>query len=248
MTTPTPKDTWQTLRTLSAQAAEGTTEPTSSFVNFDNSSAFLVDGSKVPLFEFSVYGGSLTGSPTSATFGVWRQSDGSIDKIATITIALADIAASPPVVVDFMGEQVWILVESFAAGSSPKFTGTIRIRPVRSSLITRAVGGPGLATSAKQDTGNTSLATVATNTGTTATSTTDPTTSVAITKSDSTDLSATVTKGIWVGTGGDVAIKLTGDSAPVTLSNVPSGTFIPGKFARVMSTNTTASNIIGFGG
>lgn len=76
---------------------------------------------------------------------------------------------------------------------------------------------------------------------------TDPTKSVAITKSDSTDLSATVTKGIWVGGGGDVAIKLVGDTAAVTLVAVPSGTFIPGRFARVMSTNTTATSIVGFG-
>ncbi len=79
-------------------------------------------------------------------------------------------------------------------------------------------------------------------------SVTAPTKTVAITKSDSTNLTGTVTKGIFVGTGGDVAIKLIGDSAAVTLVNVPDGTFIPGSFARVMSTNTTASGIVGFGG
>lgn len=75
-----------------------------------------------------------------------------------------------------------------------------------------------------------------------------PTTSVAITPSDSTDLTATVTKGLWVGTAGNVAIKLSADSAAVVLSNVPSGTYVPGAFARVMATNTTATNIVGFGG
>lgn len=75
-----------------------------------------------------------------------------------------------------------------------------------------------------------------------------PTTSVSITPSDATDLTATVTKGLWVGTAGNVAIKLSADSAAVVLSNVPSGTYVPGAYARVMATNTTATNIVGFGG
>ena len=75
----------------------------------------------------------------------------------------------------------------------------------------------------------------------------DPTTSIAITPSDSTDLSATVTKGIWVGAGGNVALQLTGDSATTTLLNVPSGTFIPGRFKHIMAA-TTATSLVGFGG
>lgn len=74
-----------------------------------------------------------------------------------------------------------------------------------------------------------------------------PTTSIAITPSDSTDLTATVTKGLWVGTAGNLSIKLSADSAAVTLSNVPSGTYVPGAYARIMAA-TTATNIVGFGG
>lgn len=74
-----------------------------------------------------------------------------------------------------------------------------------------------------------------------------PTKSIAITKSDLTDLTGTVTKGIWIGGAGDVAIKLEGDAAATTIVAVPAGTFIPGRFARVMSTNTNATIIVGFG-
>lgn len=77
-----------------------------------------------------------------------------------------------------------------------------------------------------------------------------PTRAVAVTASDATDTTATATKGCWVGTGGDLAVKFVGDSAgsAVTLKNVPSGTYVPGAFCRVMSTNTTASNIVSFYG
>jgi hypothetical protein len=125
----------------------------------------------------------------------------------------------------------------------------------------------GLATSAKQDTAQTSLSSLVTNTtsiataarqdtGNTALSTIDadlvllkqPTKTAAVTISDSTDLTATCTKGIWVGTGGDVAVKGSGDSSANTLKNVPSGTYVPGALSRVMSTNTTASNIVCYSG
>lgn len=72
-----------------------------------------------------------------------------------------------------------------------------------------------------------------------------PTKTTAVTKSDSTDITTTATKGLWVGTGGDLAVKATGDSSATTLLAVPSGTYIPGAYARVMAA-TTASNIISF--
>lgn len=75
-----------------------------------------------------------------------------------------------------------------------------------------------------------------------------PTRTAAVTISDSTDVTATCTKGVWVGTAGDLAVKGSGDSSANTLKNVPSGTFVPGALARVMSTNTTASNIVCFYG
>lgn len=90
----------------------------------------------------------------------------------------------------------------------------------------------GLATSAKQDTLLAALQ--------------HPTKVTAVTKSDSTDITATASKGIWVGTGGDIALRGVGDSSATTLAAVPSGTYIPGAYMRVMSAGTTASNIVSF--
>ncbi len=80
---------------------------------------------------------------------------------------------------------------------------------------------------------------------------TQPGTTTAVTKSDSTDTTTYCTKGVWVGTAGDVAVLGVNDpvdaSSANTLKNVPSGSFIPGSFARIMSTNTGASNMVCFG-
>jgi hypothetical protein len=68
---------------------------------------------------------------------------------------------------------------------------------------------------------------------------------VAITKSDATDLTALGIRALWVGTGGDVAIQALNDDDAVTLVNVPDGTLLPVYCKKVMSTNTTASDIVG---
>lgn len=52
---------------------------------------------------------------------------------------------------------------------------------------------------------------------------------------------------LYVGTGGDVAILAVGSGSSVTLSNVPDGTFIPIRVVKVLSTGTTASNIVALG-
>jgi hypothetical protein len=73
----------------------------------------------------------------------------------------------------------------------------------------------------------------------------------AVTKSDTTELKITLSDGsvrwprsLYVGGGGDVAILAASDTAAVTLSSVPAGTILPVKAAKVMSTNTTATNIV----
>lgn len=76
-----------------------------------------------------------------------------------------------------------------------------------------------------------------------------PINAFAVTPSDSTVISAF---GIYVGTTGDVAVMPSyqiGKPIPtaVTFVAVPAGSIIPLNVARVMSTNTTASNIVGFG-
>lgn len=56
--------------------------------------------------------------------------------------------------------------------------------------------------------------------------------------------------GIYVGTGGDVAVMPAdqeGKTSPaaVTFKNVPAGTVLPIQVVKVMSTNTTASDMVG---
>jgi hypothetical protein len=70
---------------------------------------------------------------------------------------------------------------------------------------------------------------------------------VAITPSDSTDLSAEKFKALWVGGAGNIAVLAVNDSSAVTISGVAAGTLIPIMAKKVMSTNTTATLIVGLG-
>ena len=63
-----------------------------------------------------------------------------------------------------------------------------------------------------------------------------------VTKSDVTVFDAP--QAIYVGTGGDIALRLIGDSTVVTYKNVPSGSWLPVLADKVMSTDTTASDIV----
>lgn len=72
---------------------------------------------------------------------------------------------------------------------------------------------------------------------------------IALTKSDSTDLTSLSIRGLYVGVTGDVAIVTTKNgSVAVTLKAVPAGTVIHLPIAKFMSTNTTATNVVGFVG
>lgn len=51
---------------------------------------------------------------------------------------------------------------------------------------------------------------------------------------------------LYVGSGGDIALIPEGSSAAVTLTNVPTGSYVWVRTRRVNSTSTTASQIIGF--
>ena len=66
----------------------------------------------------------------------------------------------------------------------------------------------------------------------------------AVTKSDITTYDGA--RGIYVGTAGDLAVLLAGDSVAVTLVGVPAGTFLPMEATKIMSTGTSASNIVIF--
>lgn len=66
---------------------------------------------------------------------------------------------------------------------------------------------------------------------------------VAVTKSDTVPLPPNV-RGLWVGGVGAVAVKGVNDNVAAVFTAVPAGTYIPGRFAYVMSTATTATLIV----
>lgn len=66
----------------------------------------------------------------------------------------------------------------------------------------------------------------------------------AVTASDATILP--VTRAIWVGGAGNLAVIMAGDTAAVTITGVAAGTLLPIQVTKVMSTNTTATSITAF--
>lgn len=68
--------------------------------------------------------------------------------------------------------------------------------------------------------------------------------SAAITPDDDNDIE--ITRAIFVGTGGDIAMQLAGDSAAVVFANVADGTLLPFRVKRVMEAGagTTATDLI----
>lgn len=68
---------------------------------------------------------------------------------------------------------------------------------------------------------------------------------VAITPNDGTDLGPSRLRGLWIGTGGNVAVLALNDTNPITIPNVPDGTQLSVMVKKVLATGTTAANIIG---
>lgn len=66
---------------------------------------------------------------------------------------------------------------------------------------------------------------------------------VAVTKSDSTALDGGV-RGLYVGGAGNVAVKFPGNDTAVTFTGVTAGSILPIQVTFVMSTNTTATDIV----
>lgn len=65
----------------------------------------------------------------------------------------------------------------------------------------------------------------------------------AVTPHDSNALSQ-ISKGLYVGTGGDVSIEPAGGGGAVTLANVPGGSILPVRVRIVRATGTTAADIV----
>lgn len=68
---------------------------------------------------------------------------------------------------------------------------------------------------------------------------------LAITPSDATDLTSSKIRALWIGAAGNVAVIALNDTAAVTLVAATAGQVIPIQVAKVMSTNTTATSIVG---
>lgn len=56
---------------------------------------------------------------------------------------------------------------------------------------------------------------------------------------------ALTTRAVWVGTTGDLAALLVGDTTAVTFVNVPDGTLMPIRAKLVLDTGTDATNLVG---
>ena len=66
---------------------------------------------------------------------------------------------------------------------------------------------------------------------------------VSITANDSTDL-VNVSRGLYVGSSGDIAVILADDTAVVVIVGVGAGSILPLRVKRLRSTDTTASDIV----
>lgn len=65
-----------------------------------------------------------------------------------------------------------------------------------------------------------------------------------ITPHDTNELAFGRTRGLYIGTGGDVAVRnLRGNT--VVFANVPDGSILPIRVDRVLATATTATDIVG---
>lgn len=70
-----------------------------------------------------------------------------------------------------------------------------------------------------------------------------PENAAVVTPSDTVDLAYT-TSGIWVGTGGNIKVDMVGTGTAVIFLAVANGTWIPGAFTRIYSTDTSADDIV----
>ena len=64
---------------------------------------------------------------------------------------------------------------------------------------------------------------------------------VAVTPSDSTDLG--VTRALWVGGAGNLAVQFVDTATTITLTGIPAGTLMPIQVSKVMAA-TTATSIV----
>lgn len=66
----------------------------------------------------------------------------------------------------------------------------------------------------------------------------------AVTPNDGTNLPLGTATALWIGGAGDVALIAAADASAVTITGVPAGTVLAISAKRVLSTGTTATNIV----
>lgn len=127
--------TWTKLRDLTTpQTAEGRTAPSAgAFLGLEDVEKFAQDGNRLAYVELRFDAVTLAGTAAadSVTFGIWRKSDGKVDRVGSITILAADIGSPQPLILDFHGESIALKVESFSGGTAPNVATIVWARPVR---------------------------------------------------------------------------------------------------------------------
>jgi hypothetical protein len=124
-------------------------------------------------------------------------------------------------------ESIRLLVAIFASGKNPD--GSDFFLPTGAELT---LDPTNLATGAKQDTGNSSLALA------------EPAShAAAIAPADGADLANAAIKGIYVGVSGDVKVDLVAGGSGITFKAAPVG-LLRIQAKRVYATGTTATNLV----
>jgi hypothetical protein len=132
--------TWQTIRTLTTQAAEAGVPSSALFVAHPEAGQYAAASGRVPYVEVGFDSLVLAGSPTGVVLAVWRLSDAKVEKVLAVTVQAADAAAPIPLDVEADAEALWITVDSFVGGTSPTLSGVLRYRPSRSGAPRQAPG------------------------------------------------------------------------------------------------------------
>jgi hypothetical protein len=111
-----------TLRTLTTQASEGLTAPSSaSFVDI-NALARYVEVS------FAT-GGSVANTPDSVDICIWYLVGSTVVLASKQTIDADDISAPASVLLDVYARKLYATACGFTAGSTPTVTLTVKARP-----------------------------------------------------------------------------------------------------------------------
>jgi hypothetical protein len=121
--------TWTPLRTLTTAGPDSSTpSDPAAFVAPTDAGAWCADQNRIRYLEIAFDDWALTRGATSVTLGLWRLSDGALDRVASLHFG----ATPPPVpsILEVHGSSFALSVESLdVAGGA--VTASARMRPVR---------------------------------------------------------------------------------------------------------------------